>query len=90
MWGPLLSGCYSNSTGLEPLSEDLLEEGDVVKVHQSVVLSGHVSEGGAVFAAFLVATAETLPGLELLVNPVGLRSLEGNGIEDVQNLWNRL
>jgi hypothetical protein len=62
----------------------------VIEVHQSVVLTRHISEGGAVLAAFRVATAEALPGLELLVYPVGLCSLEGNGVEDVQDLWNRL
>ena len=84
----LPSGRYLNAAGLEPLPEDLLEEGNVIEVHQGVVLARYVSEGGTVFAAFLVTTAEALPGLELLVHPVGLRSLEGNGVEDVQNLCN--
>jgi hypothetical protein len=75
-----------DSPGLEPLPEDLLEEGNVIKVHQSVVLAGHVSKCGTVFAAFDVTTAEALPRLELLVQPVVLRSLEGDGIEDVQDL----
>ena len=87
---PLLSESNLNATGLEPLPEDLLEEGNMIEVHQGVVLAGHVSEGGTVFAAFHVTTAETLPGLELLVHPIGLRSLEGNGVEDVQDLCNNL
>ena len=86
----MLSKRHSNTTGLEPLPEDLLEEGDVVEVHQGVMLAGHVSEGSAISTAFDVTTAEILPGLELLVHPVGLRSLEGNGVEDVQDLCNSL
>jgi hypothetical protein len=31
-----------------------------------------------------------LPGLELLVHPVGLRPLKGNGVEDVQDLCDNL
>lgn len=62
----------------------------MVEVHQGVVLAGHVSEGGTVFTALYVTTAETFPGLELLVHPVGLRSLEGNGVEDIQDLCNDL
>ena len=58
----------------------------MIEVHQGVVLAGYISEGGTIFAALHVTTAETLPGLELLVHPVGLRSLEGNGVEDVQDL----
>ena len=54
------------------------------------MLAEHISEGGTVFAAFCVATAESLAGLELLVHPVSLRSLEGNGVEDVQDLCNDL
>ena len=87
---PLLPQCHLNATSLEPLPEYLLEEGNVIEVHQGVVLAGYVSEGGTVFAAFLVTTAEVLPGLELLVQPVGLGSLEGNGVEDVQDLCNNL
>ena len=77
-----------NATGLEPLPEDLLEEGNVIEVHQSVVLAGHISKGSTITAAFDVAAAETLPGLELVVHPVSLRSLEGDGVEDIQNLCN--
>jgi len=90
MWSRLLLARYLNAAGLEPLPEDLLEEGNVIEVHQGVVLTGHVSEGGTVFAAFLVTTAEAFPGLELVIHPVSLRSLEGNGVEDVQNLWSDL
>jgi len=78
--------CRLNATGLEPLPEDLLEEGNVIEVHQGVVLAGHVSEGGTILTTFNVTTAETLPGLELLVHPISLRSFERNGVEDVQNL----
>ena len=88
MRSPLLLGRSLNATGLEPLPEDLLEEGDVIEVHQGVVLAGNVSEGGTVLAAFDVTAAESLPWFELVVDPVGLRSLEGNGIENVQDLWN--
>ena len=82
----LNTGCYLNTTSLKPFPEDLLEEGNVIEIHQGVVLAGHVGEGGTVFAAFHITTAEALPGLKLLVHPVGLRSLEGNGVEDVQDL----
>jgi len=75
-----------NSTGLEPLPEDLLEEGDVIEVHQGVVLARHVSKLGTVFAAFDVTAAEALPRFELLVQPVGFGSLKGDGVEDVQDL----
>ena len=77
---------HLNSTGLEPLPKDLLEEGNVIEVHQGVVLARHVGEAGTVFAAFRVTTAETLPRLELIVQPVGLRPFEGNGVENIQNL----
>jgi len=87
---PLLSECNLNATGLEPVPEDLLEEGNVIEVHQGVVLAGYVSEGGTVSATFHVTTAEALPGFELLVHPVGFRSLEGNGVEDVQYLCSNL
>ena len=62
----------------------------MIEVHQGVVLTGHVSEGGTVFATLLVTATEAFPGFELLVHPVSLRSLEGNGVKDVQNLWNNL
>ena len=58
----------------------------MIEVHQGVVLAGYVGEGSTVWAAFHVTTAELLPGLELLVHPVCFRSLEGNGVEDVQDL----
>ena len=83
---PSVSECSLKATGLEPLPENLLEEGNVIEIHQGVVLAGHVSEGSTVSAPFQVTTAETLPGLELLVNPVGLGSLEGDSVEDVQDL----
>jgi hypothetical protein len=86
MGSPWLQACYLNATGLEPLPEDLLEEGDVVEVHQGIVLARDVGKGSAIFAAFHVTTAEALPRLELLVHPVRFRSLEGNGIEHVQDL----
>jgi len=86
----LLPAHYLNPAGLEPLPEDLLEEGNVIEVHQGVVLTGDVSKGGTVFAPFLITTAEAFPGFELLVHPVSLRSLEGNGVKDVQNLCNNL
>ena len=82
----LNTGCYLNTTSLKPFPEDLLEEGNVVKVHQGVVLARHVSESGTISTALNVTTAEALPRLELLVHPVGLGTLEGNGVEDVQDL----
>lgn len=90
MQRPWSSECCLNAAGLEPLPENFLEEGNVVEVHQGVVLPGYVSEGGTVSTAFQVTTAEALPGFELLIHPVILRSLEGNSVEDVQDLWNNL
>ena len=57
----------------------------MIVIHQGIVLTGHISEG----AAALTAT-EAFPGLELLVQPVGLRSLKGGGVEYVQDLSNDL
>lgn len=58
----------------------------MIKVHQGVVLARDVNECGTVFATFRVTAAEALPRLELLVQPVCLRSLEGDGVKDVQDL----
>ena len=58
----------------------------MIEVHQGVMLARHVSESGTVSTALDVTTAEALPRLELLVHPVGLCTLEGNGVEDVQDL----
>ena len=54
-----------NATGLETTTEYLLELGDVVEVHESVVLAWNVRERG-------LTAAEARPGLELVVEPVRL------------------
>ena len=78
--------CYLNATGLKSLPQDLLEKGDMIGVHQSMVFTWYVDEGAAALAAFQVTTAEASPGLELLVQPVGLCSPTGDGVEYIQDL----
>ena len=54
-----------------------MEARDVVKVHECVVLSGNVDIRG-------LATAETRPRLELVVQPVLFAATERVGVEDVE------
>ena len=54
-----------------------MEARDVVKVHERVVLSGNVDIRG-------LATAETCPRLELVVQPVLFAATERVGVEDVE------
>ena len=65
------------STCLKTAAEDLLESRDVVKVHERVVLSGDVSIRG-------LATAESCPWLELVVQPVLFGATERVGVKDVK------
>ena len=54
-----------------------MEARDVVKVHERVVLPGDVGIRG-------LATAESCPRLELVVQPVLLGATERVGIEDIE------
>ena len=64
-------------TCLKTAAEDLLESRDVVKVHERVVLSGDVGIRG-------LATAESCPWLELVVQPVLFGATERVGVKDVE------
>ena len=54
-----------------------MEARDVVKIHKRVVLSGDVGIRG-------LATAETCPRLELVVQPVLFAATERVGVKDVE------
>ena len=64
-------------TCLQTVAEDLLEARDMVKVHERVVLSGDVG-------IRRLATAETCPRLELVVQPVLFAAAERVGVEDIE------
>ena len=89
MWESIPSKRSLNTTSLEPLPEGLLEEGDVIEVHQGVVAPRHMGENGTILTTVQITTAETLPRLELF-DPVSLCSLSGSGVENVQDIWNDL
>jgi hypothetical protein len=74
----LLISAVLQTTSFKTATEDLLELRNVVKVHESIMLPRNVS-------VRRLTTAETIPRLQLLVQPISLASAQRNGIEDVKN-----
>ena len=67
------------TTRFETAAEDLLEFQNVVNVYDRKMFPGNVSVRGR-------ATAEVIPRLELLVQPISLASAaEGDGVENIDS-----
>ena len=74
------------STGLQSLSQDLLEELNMVDVHEGVMLARDISECGTVLSAFNIATTVIRPRLELVVEPISFGALERDSVEYIQSI----
>jgi hypothetical protein len=73
----MVVGDSKDNASLKTSSENLLELRNVLKVHERVVLPGHVS-------VCRIAAAIARPWLQLVDEPVARGSCEENGIENVE------